>query len=1014
MLLCAVFAFLPAMLMAQAVAKVNINGKVLGAKKVPIKGAVISSPDEEDNETISDETGAFSISVPINAPIAITAKGYKTLYLSANAGINEIDMTVEDDIQEVQVAFRTVNKRDLLGGVAAVDVQGLLKKNYFINTLDGMETFAPGFNGNSLWGMGGYLLLVDGIPRDIGNVAPTEIDQITFLKDAPAIALYGSRAAKGVVMITTKRGTANNQQFNIRVNSGMNTPKGIPQYLGSAEYMTLYNEALRNDGLPALYSNDSIYNYASGKNPYRYPSIDFYSSEYLKQMFNRTDATAEISGGNERARYYTNIGYQTSSSLLNFGEAVKNNRNDRFNIRGNIDININKYITANVDATAIFYTGRGVNADFWASAATLRPNRFSPLIPIGMIEQDDSASQVLVRNSSNIIGGQYLLGGSQLDQTNPLATIYAGGKNRFNSRQFQFNTGLHADLRNVLKGLSFHAKMAVDYSISYNLAYNNTYATYGPNWYSYNGKDSFSLINLTGANTKYGQDATNGVQNVSGNFYRQTIAVNSQLNYVNTFNRKHNVSAMFIVNGYQQSESAVYHRVSNANLALQAGYNFDHKYYLDFSGALVHSAKMPEANRRALSPTVSLGWRLSEEKFLAGSSIVDDLKLTASAGIIHTDLDVVNPDQSQSNYYLYEGSYTGSGSWYGWKDGTGVQATESRRGDNPYMTLPKREEVSVGFEGSFFKSLLRLNGSFFMNRITGNIARVAALYPSYFTTGFPVSSFIPFVNYNNEKRIGFDFGASLNKRVGAVDWILGITGSYNKSTVTRRAVPDGVYQQPVGKAVDAVWGLQNLGFFKDQADVSSSPSQTAFGQIKPGDIKYKDQNGDGIIDSRDEVVLGKAGWFGAPFTSGINITAKWKNLTVFALGVGRFGGVAIKNSSYFWVDNQDKYSVVVRDRWTEATQNTAKYPRLTTLNSDNNFRPSDFWLYKTNRFDLGKVQVSYDLTSMIKHKNFVRELGVYLSGFNLLTLSKEREIMETNVGSAPQTRLYNLGVKALF
>lgn len=1002
-LLFAVFALLPALLMAQAVAKVTINGKVLGAKRAPIKGAVISSPDEADNETVSDETGAFSISLPLNASMAITAKGYKTLYLTANAGINEINLTVEEDIQEVQVAFRTVNKRDLLGGVAAVDVQPLLAKNYFINTLDGMDALAPGYNGNSIWGMGGYLLLVDGIPREIGNVAPTEIDQISFLKDAAAVALYGSRAAKGVVLITTKRGTANNQKFDIRVNTGMNTPKGIPDYLGSAEYMTLYNEARANDGLSPQpdYTPENIYKYASGQNPYRYPSIDFYSDEYLKRMFNRTDATAEISGGNERARYYTNVGYQTNGSLLNFGEAIKNNRSDRFNIRGNIDININKYITANVDATAIFYTGRGVNADFWGSAATLRPNRVSPLIPLSYFEKEDSVSQVLINNSGNIIGGQYLLGGTQLDQTNPLATIYAGGNNRFNSRQFQFNTGLHADLRNVLKGLSFHAKMAVDYSISYTLAYNNTYATYRPVWNSYNGEDLISSIE------KYGQDATNGTQNVSGNFYRQTIAVNSQLNYVNTFKRKHNVSAMFIVNGFQQSESAVYHRVSNANLALQAGYNFDHKYYLDFSGALMHSAKMPVANRRALSPTVSLGWRLSEEKFLKGSSTVDDLKLTASAGIIHTDLDI-------STYYLYEGYYTGAGAWYGWKDGTGVQSTESRRGDNPNMTLPKREEITLGFEGAFFKNVLRVNGSFFMNRITGNIIQSSVLYPSYFTTGFPESSFIPWVNYNNEKRIGFDFGASLSKRLGAVDWILGVTGTYYNSTATQRAENwENSYQVRVGKALDGVWGLQNLGFFKDQADISASPSQT-FGQVKPGDIKYKDENNDGVIDSRDEVFLGKGGWFGAPLTTGINITAKWKNLTVFALGVGRFGGIAIKNSSYFWVDGEDKYSAVVRDRWTEATQSTAKYPRLTTLNSDNNFRFSDFWLYKTNRFDLGKVQVSYNLTSMIKHKNFVKELGVYISGFNLLTVAKEREIMEMSVGTAPQTRLYNLGVKALF
>ncbi len=1001
MLFCAILALHPAVIQAQNGPQTTISGKVLGINKTPVIGAAITNLDVLENETFTDQTGSFSITAPLNATLAITAKGYKTLHVSAAFNIKEINLITEDEVQEVQVAFRKVNKKDLMGGVNAVDVQSLLKKNYFTSTLDGMEAFAPGYNGNSLWGMGGYLFMVDGVPREVGNVAPTEIDQVSFLKGAAAVVLYGSRAAKGVVNVITKRGAAGDQKFDIRVNSGMQVPKTFGQYLGSAEYMTLYNEARRNDGLTNLYSDETIYNHASGNNPYRYPNVDFYSSKYLKTMYNRTDATAEISGGNEKARYYTNIGYQTNGSLLNFGEAVANGRSDRFNIRGNIDINLSRYITATVDATAIFYTGRGVNADFWGSAATLRPNRFSPLIPIGMFEQEDSVSQVLIKNSRNIIDGQYLLGGTQLDQTNPFATIYAGGNNRFNSRQFQFNTGIQADLRNLLKGLTFRTNMAVDYSISYNLAYNNTYATYAPTWNNYNGGD------LVGSITKYGQDATNGTQNASGNFYRQTIAVNGQFNYINTFGKDHNVSAMFVVNGYQQSESAVYHAISNANLGLQAGYNFRQKYYVDFSGALVHSARMPEANRRAISPTVSLAWRLSEERFLAKSEKVDELKLTASAGIINTDLDI-------QNYYLYQGYFTGAGAWYGWKDGTGVQSTESRRGDNPFMVMPKREEISIGLDGVFFNNMLRVNGSFFMNRITGNIVQAAVLFPSYFTTGFPESSFIPFVNYNNDKRIGFDFGASINKNLGPVQLIVGVTGNYYNTTATKRAeVLENSYQERVGKPIDGMWGLQHLGFFKDQADITASASQT-FGQLKPGDIKYKDQNNDGVIDGRDEVLLGKGGWFGAPFTSGIHLTAKWKNLTVFALGTARFGAWSMKNNSYFWVDGEDKYSVVVRDRWTEATQNTAKYPRLTTFNSDNNFRSSDFWLYKSNRFDLGKVQVSYDLTGMMKTKKVIKELGIYVSGFNLLTISPEREILEMNVGNAPQTRLFNIGVKTLF
>ncbi|MGF6847946.1 TonB-linked SusC/RagA family outer membrane protein [Chitinophaga sp. W3I9] len=901
----------------------------------------------------------------------------------------------------VQVAFRKVDKKDLSGGVSVVDVASQMKLNYMTTSLENMDGWVNGYNGNSMWGMGSYLLIIDGVPREAGNVVPTEIEQISFLKGVNAVALYGSRAAKGVVYITTKRGKAGNQRIDVRANAGVNVPKAYPHYLGSAEYMTLYNEARRNDGLAELYSPETIYQFASGKNPYRYPNVDYYSDEYLKQSFGRYDVTTEISGGNDKARYYTNIGYQTAGSLLNFGEAVSNGKSDRLNLRGNVDVNLNQYISCNVDATAIFYTGRGVNTDYWQSAATLRPHRFSPLIPLDMIESNDEASNVFVKNSNHIIDEKYLLGGTQLDQTNPFAAIYAGGNNRYISRQFQFNTGVNADLRNLLKGLSFRSAFAVDYNTSYNLAFNNTYAVYAPTWNTYSGVDLISSL------TQYGQDATSGVQNVSNSWYRQTISASGQFNYVNSIDNRHNLSAVLLVNGFQQSESAVYHRTSNANLGLQLGYNLDHTYYIDFSGAVIHSAKLPEGNRTAFSPTVSLGWRLSNEPFMRGVRGVDDLRLTASAGVLHTDLDI-------ASYYLYQGVYTTQGSWFGWKDGTGVQATESRRGANPDMRFPKREEISIGLEGSFFHESLKLDGNFFVNKITGNIIQPNVLFPSYYTTGWPSSSFIPYVNYNDDKRMGVDFSLSLNKKLSDINYSIGLVGTYYKTIATKRAeIYEDNYQYRQGRPLDAIWGLQNMGFFQDADDIKNSPSQT-FGQVKPGDIKYKDQNGDGVIDTRDEVYLGRGGWFGSPLTLGVNVSVQWKHFSFFALAQGRFGSYGMKNNSWFWVDGEDKYSEVVRDRWTPETAPSAKYPRLTTFNSDNNFRNSDFWLYKANRIDLAKVQISYDMSDLIGNKKIVKEMGVYVSGFNLLTFAAERKLMEMSIGSAPQTRLYNLGVKAMF
>lgn len=910
------------------------------------------------------------------------------------------DTLAGDSTELVQVAFRKVERRDLMGDVQAVNLGQIMEKNYTTYSLDNLDAFISGFNGN-IWGTGGYLVLVDGFPRDADNVMPTEIDQISVMKDVNAVALYGSRAAKGVIYITTKRGEAGKQKINIRTNAGIHAPISYPKYLGSAEYMTLYNEARRNDGLTNLYSDETIYQHAAGANPYRYPNVDYYASDYIKKSYNRYDATAEISGGNERAQYYTNFGFWTAGSLLNFGEAVDNNSSNRFNVRGNIDMKLNEIISLNVDAAATFYTSKGVNADYWGAAATGRPNRFSPLIPIHMLEEADENSWIYVNNSNFLVDGKYLLGGSQLDQSNAFANIYAGGNSRYVNRQFQFNTGLDFDLKNVLEGLRFKTNLAIDYQSNYSQSYNNDYAVYQATWNNYNGQDLISYL------TKYGDDRISGVQNIGGSAYRQTLGWNGQLNFFRTYNQAHHVSAILVANAFQIGNSGQYHKQSNANLGLHLGYRYQNKYYADFSAAMPHSAKLPSGNRQAISPTLSLGWRVSEEDFMQHSAF-NNLKFTVSGGIVNTDLDI-------QDFYLYQGYYTyNNAAWYSWADGTLVHTFDRFRGENLKMGYPQRREVSARVDGALYNNLITFNASYFYNETKGLLVQASTLYPMYFMSYWPVYSDLPYVNFNSDRRSGLDFGVNVNKNFGKAFLSLGMTGMYYNTKATKRdELFEYGYQNRAGKPLDALWGLQSDGFYQNQNDIDNSALST-FGEVKPGDIKYIDQNGDGTIDDRDEVYLGKGGWSGSPFSLGFNVTAKWKNITLFAVATGRFGAYAMKNNSYFWVDGEDKYSAIVRDRWTEETKETATYPRLTTSNSDNNFRSSDFWMYKTNRFDLAKVQISYDFPKNFLGEGILRELGAYVNGFNLLTFAKEKDTMQLNVGQAPQTRFFNFGLKALF
>lgn len=581
-----------------------------------------------------------------------------SVFASAQAADwNETDSLANKKDQMVQVAFRKVAQKDLLGGVSVVNVEELTKKNYNTYSLDNMQGYVGGWNGNSLWGMdgdnAGYLVLVDGVPRDANNVMPSEIAQISFLKGAQAVVLYGSKAAKGAVVITTKRGNVEGLNVSVRANTGVHVAKAYPEYLGSAEYMTLYNEALLNDDPTAkpLYTAEQIYNHGSGLNPYRYPNINYYSSDYVKKAYNRSEVTAEITGGGKRARFYSNVSYYRNGDFLDFGEA-KNNMTDRFNVRGNVDVDINSFISAYINANATFYNSKSAKGDYWNAAATVRPNfpqNAAPLIPLDMIDPNASAVWELLSTTSNIIDGKYFLSGSQANPTNAFADSYAAGSSKWTSRQFQFDTGVNVNLDKVLKGLSFNAMFAVDYATSYSTSFDNNYAVFIPTWANYGGKDVIVAL------TKEGNDEKPGTQNVGGSSDKQMIAFSGQFNYQNTFKKHHNVSAMLIANGYQQTVSAQYHRISNANLALQLGYNYQQRYYADFGAALIHSAKLAEGHRQALSPSLTLGWRLSGENFLKDSPVVDDLLFSVSGSILNQDIDLVMGDKE---FYLYESVWT--------------------------------------------------------------------------------------------------------------------------------------------------------------------------------------------------------------------------------------------------------------------------------------------------------------------------------------------------------------------
>jgi TonB-linked SusC/RagA family outer membrane protein len=982
-------------LKAQDVPKSEVTGVVRNSKGRPVQGAVISGTNKIVTGT--DSLGRFTIQAAPGTQLEVSALGYQTQTIPLTALGSGITLLADADL--VQVAFQKKSSKDLLGGVSYLNVPELLEKNYYLSSTEQLQSFIPGLNAG-IWG-GGNLTLIDGVPRDIGNVLPTEIEQVTVLKGAQAVALYGSQAARGVIMITTKKGTAEQDAFRVRVNHGVFTPKRYAQYLGSAEYMTLYNEARRNDGLAPLYNDETINNTASGVNPYRYPDVDYYSSEFLKKSYNRSDITTEFRGGSEKSRFYANLGYYRLGSLLNVGSG-KDESVSRFNVRGNVDIKFNNAITGHVNSSMAFYDTKTAKGTYWANAATLRPNWYTPLIPLSMLENPDSPTWQSVKDSPFLVDGQFVLGGRQDLTTTPFGALYTQGAEKYTARQFQFDAGLNIDLRSVLKGLSFNTLFGLDYLNRFYLSENiNDYSIYVADW---NTSNQITRLNRFGVLDKARRD-----RSLVDAYQRLTTFYSAQFNYKNTFGSGHNVSAIVLMNAFLRQITEVYHGDGSANLGFQASYNFKQKYYADFTSNLVRSAKLAPGNNNAFSPVVTVGWRLSKESFLENSDVVNDLKLTASAGVLHTDLDF-------TQYFMYKGVYANGTNFRfnegGPNQGTGTDIT---RGPNDNLGFVKRKEFNLGLDATLFNRALQLNASYFRIQMTGLPIRNTNAYPNY--VSFGSTNFIPFENYDGNEYSGFDFGASVFKKVGQLGLNVGLVGTYATSkAIQRREVFQYDYQYRAGQPLDGIFGLQSDGLFLNQAQINSSPVQT-FGAIKAGDIKYVDQNGDGKIDNNDVIYLGRSG---TPMVLGLNLTANWKNFTLFVLTNGIFGGYGNKNNDYFRVRQERKYSEVVRDRtqintdangqW-QVTQ-LGTFPRLTTSSGDNNFRDSDYWLYKRNAINLAKIQLSYDFPSNLFKGKTVKDLGVYVSGFDLFTFSKERKILETNIGSTPQTRFFNLGVKA--
>ena len=987
----------------------TVTGTLVDEQGNPLQGVLVNNPGGD--QVTTDSAGYFEIQAETEQFLLFEKNNYETQLLNVSGisdkvTLEKVDFLSSDD-DLIKMGIATKHKREMTGAVSTISPKDHLTYDHTQWVGDYIQGMLLGVQGSyNVRGLGGALYVIDGVigrSPDILNME--EVDQITVLKDANAIALYGNQAANGVIIINTKRGQINKKYANVNVRYGIRKPISLPKYLESAEYMELYNEARTNDGLDPVYAPELIAEYRSGNNPYRYPNVDYYSDEYLRSVASRADVVTEFSSGNEKSQYYVNMGWNFNQSLVGLNPDV-NVGNNRFNIRGNIDFKVNDWIKSSVDAVAIISNDKSALTNWFSNAATTKPNAYAPLLPPSMVYDTTSDGSLTSQlRAANLYNGMYLGTAQAYQEDSPIANTLAGGYNKTSFRSTQFNNSIDFDLDMIVEGLSARTYLSFDFYDSYNISIENDYQRYEPDW------SGDSIVGLTA----YGDaDRPDLSENFSTNGFVSRLGFYALLNYQKELSNDQSLNTSLIGYVNSHNQASIIQPEKNSHIGFQFSYDYQNKMFVDFSSAYVHSTKLPKGNRNGFSPTLGFAYILSEEDFIQSKDFINFLKVKASAGIIKSDIGI-------DEYYLYENTYS-VGDYYNWADGVYSSRTrDSWQAANDEMTFEDRLDLNLGFESVILKSFW-LEFNVFKTNKDKQLTKLNSEYPSFYT------DFNQYFNYNKDVYHGFEFGLDHLKTNGDFSVRTGLNILYTKSKVSKRSeIYPYDYMNRVGNPVPSFFGLVDDGLYSTSDFTTDAlgnlqlnadlPAPT-FGAVQPGDIKYIDQNDDGVIDANDEKYIGL---WSNPLSVGLNVKFSYKRLSLFILGTAESGGDLMLHSwgdnqhydNYYWVDGNDKYSEVVLDRWTPETASSATYPRLSSSSNSNNYQASTYWLYDNSYFDISRAQLTYEPEILAKVLN-MKALSVNISGSNLLRISKSKEYQQLNIGSNPQYRYFTVGIRTSF
>lgn len=1040
--------------------KITVSGTVLNkTTNDPLIGVSVVVKGVANAGTITDMDGKFTLKLPYaEAPLVFSYLGYQPQEIVPGAK-KELTVLLQEDTKALQevvvVGYTKQRKETMIGSVATITTKDLTQSptaninNALAGRLPGLivNQYAGGepgvdqselfIRGKATYGNQSAIVIVDGIERDMSYLAPDEIETFTILKDASATAAYGIRGANGVIVITTKRGkAAEKATVNLKASIGINQPIGFPEYLGSADYATLYNEARLNDAKMTgadisslnLFSQQAIDNFrrAKGDNSdglgYDWDYYDFAFKPGLQE-----DVSLSIRGGTDKVRYYVLANYFSQGGnykYSNAGEYDSQTKFTRYNFRSNIDININRYLSTRLDLGARI-TDRnapGTTAGRLMTICATQP----PYLPI-LVEENahPQNEEYIQQNPRGMLYGDNIYRYNLLGELS--RTGYLNEKNTYLNGSFAMNL----DMEFLTKGLK--AEVMFSYDASEGRWINRKLDTYKDGYREYpkyatfmpiEGSDAYMAGgHYTGAyktGNKYDIDQTIG-NGFSHNASDGRTYIQARLDYNRLFSNRHEVTAMLLANRGNRTvnNELAYH---SQGITGRFAYYYNQKYLMEFNFGYNGSENFAPGKRYGFFPAGSIGWVVSEEEFMKKASWIDFLKVRASYGLVGSD-----NVSSRFPYLAFYGS--GSGYDFGNNFGTNVGGTSEGNLANANLTWEKARKLNVGIDFTTLNQRLALTiDAFYEYRFD-----IITDMNSDGIMGYPdiVGKDAALQNLGEVSNRGVDIELSWNDKIGK-DFRYyirpNLTFSRNRLEYKAEVARKNSWRKETGKRLyeNFVYVFDHFVADQEEADRLNKIGYQPWGQLIPGDVVYKDLDRNGVIDDEDRTAMGNPRspelMFGIPFGF------QYKNFDFSVLLQGAtkssilLNGAAVFDFPQFEQDKIGRVKKMHLDRWTPETAATAKYPALHYGTHDNNKNGnSSLFLYDASYLRLKNVEIGYNVSPKLLRKFHVQQARIYVQGLNLLTFDKLGDVdidPETKSGDGaswyPIQKVFNFGIDITF